>query len=150
MVFSDFCTELNNDVLRFFDGPDTFSAPIGLDFSGQTQIPPILATSGCLTIHFRSDASVSCTGWSAQWEAIIDEPSDRILTSVSNPLCQSNLARFTLDQAVACSALDTAIGQVFGPVGLINVVQVNSLNCQGGLTQEIEVVLSQNFAANGQ
>ena len=150
MVFSDFCTELNNDVLRFFDGPDTFSAPIGLNFSGQTQIPPILATSGCLTIHFRSDASVSCTGWSAQWEAIIDEPSDRILTPVSNPLCQSNLARFTLDQAVACSALDTAIGQVFGPVGPMNVAQVNSLNCQGGLTQEIEVVLSQNFVANGQ
>lgn len=150
MVFSDFCTEINNDVLRFFDGPDTFSAPIGLNFSGQTQIPPILATSGCLTIHFRSDASVSCTGWGAQWEAIIDEPSDRILTPVSNPLCQSNLARFTLDQAVACSALDTAIGQVFGPVGPMNVAQVNSLNCQGGLTQEIEVVLSQNFVANGQ
>ncbi|MEC7159451.1 MAG: CUB domain-containing protein, partial [Bacteroidota bacterium] len=95
IVFNDFCTEINNDVLRFFDGPDTFSSPIGLNFSGQIQIPPITATSGCLTIHFRSDASVSCTGWSAQWEAVIDEPSDGILTSVSNPLCQSNLARFT-------------------------------------------------------
>ena len=32
MVFNDFCTEINNDVLRFFDGPDTFSAPIGIKF----------------------------------------------------------------------------------------------------------------------
>ena len=38
MVFNDFCTEINNDVLRFFDGPDTFSSPIGLSFSGQIQI----------------------------------------------------------------------------------------------------------------
>ena len=29
-------------------------------------------------------------------------------------------------------------------------VQVNSLNCQGGAAQEIEVVLSQNFNTNGQ
>ena len=150
MVFTDFCTEINNDVLRFFDGPDTFSTPIGLNFSGQVQIPPIVATSGCLTIHFRSDASVSCTGWSAQWEAIIDEPSDGILTSISNPLCQTNLAQFTIDQSINCAAIDTAIGQVFGPSGQIIIAQVNSLNCQGGVTQEIEVVLSQNFNTNGQ
>ena len=150
MVFNDFCTEINNDVLRFFDGPDTFSAPIGLDFSGQVQIPPIVATSGCLTIHFQSDASVSCTGWSALWEAIIDEPSDGILTSITNPLCQTNLARFTIDQPINCAAIDTAIGQVFGPSGQIVVAQVNSINCQGGSTQEIEVVLSQNFNTNGQ
>ena len=150
LVFNDFCTEINNDVLRFFDGPDTFSAPIGLSFSGQIQIPPITATSGCLTIHFRSDASVSCTGWSAQWEAVIDEPSDGMLTSITNPLCQTNIAQFTIDQAIDCAALDTAIGQVFGPSGQINVAQVNSLNCQGGETQEIEVVFSQNFNTNGQ
>ena len=150
MVFSDFCTEINNDVLRFFDGPDTFSAPIGLNFSGQIQIPPVTATSGCLTIHFRSDASVSCTGWSAQWEAIIDEPNDGILTSIINPLCQTNLAQFTIDQPINCAAIDTAIGQVFGPSGQINVAQVNSVNCQGGATQEIEVVLSQDFNTNGQ
>ena len=61
---STFCVDSGFDWLRFFDGSDTNATLIGA-YTGYTAPPTIVANSGCLTIHFKSDASVAYCGWEA-------------------------------------------------------------------------------------
>lgn len=62
--FTAFSTELNADILTVYNGPSIASPVIGA-FSGG-QLPPGLVSShatGCLTIRFVSNASVTRPGW---------------------------------------------------------------------------------------
>ena len=61
MTFFDFCSEAGFDVMTFYDGPDVNAPMIGGPYSGQDLPPTIIATSGCLTVHWESDAfGVAC------------------------------------------------------------------------------------------
>lgn len=66
LTFNQFATELNYDFLTIHDGL-SLSAPVIGTFSGTTIMNPIYATnpSGCLTLHFVSDAYVTGAGWAA-------------------------------------------------------------------------------------
>ena len=100
MSFLSFCTETGRDVITFYDGPDTLSPMIGLPVSGPTAMPgTIIASSGCLTIHFISDASVSCTGWEANWSSIIHTPA----TPIISPIVAPDLSRSRLMVCLSAS-----------------------------------------------
>jgi hypothetical protein len=75
MVFQPtFCLEQGYDRLTFHDGPTINSPQIGPVYSGVVAPPPIVATSGVLTIHFVSDQSVAYCGFEAQWRAEAEPP----------------------------------------------------------------------------
>ncbi|WP_396144803.1 fibronectin type III domain-containing protein [Flavobacterium sp.] len=66
VTFTAFNTQLNNDILKVYDGNGTTGNLLG-SFSGTT-IPPAITSStpdGCLTFVFTSNASTTSSGWLA-------------------------------------------------------------------------------------
>ncbi len=146
--FTSFCTELNLDVLRLFDGPDTNSPIIGIPFSGNISIPQIIATSGCLTIHFQSDASVLCTGWDASWQTIISTPPNPIFDPIVAQACNTSSITLTLDQSIVCASLNISNISIFGPVGQ-SITALTPIGCTNGSTNTIQVDFSPGTSQNG-
>ena len=70
ITFTFFETELNNDIVRIFDGPDTNSPLIGGPFSG-ANMPPVVVSNGCITINFISDINVAAEGFALNWVATV-------------------------------------------------------------------------------
>ncbi|MEL7340470.1 MAG: CUB domain-containing protein, partial [Bacteroidota bacterium] len=107
--FNSFCTELDFDTLRIFDGPDTLSAQIGGVFSGTQIPPPIVSSSNCLTIHFASDANISCTGWQARWTSSQGDPPTANPIHIPNDQlsCGSNQVQIEFTDPVPCDSITT-------------------------------------------
>jgi hypothetical protein len=64
ITFSTFSTENGYDYLEVFDGPTTGSTLIG-NFTGTTTPAALTSSTGCLTLRFTSDGSVTSSGWAA-------------------------------------------------------------------------------------
>jgi hypothetical protein len=64
ITFSTFNTESGYDYLAVYDGPTTGSTLIG-NYTGTTTPPAITSSTGCLTLRFTSDGSVTRAGWVA-------------------------------------------------------------------------------------
>ncbi len=71
LVFSTFITEGGYDFLTIYDNDNPSGIPLGI-FSGNLALGAFVAenTSGCLTIVFTSDGSVTESGWIAQINCI--------------------------------------------------------------------------------
>jgi N-acetylneuraminic acid mutarotase len=64
--FTSFSIESGYDLLRIYDGPGTSSAQVpGSPFSGTISPGFVSSTTGCLTLAFTSDVSISDIGWTA-------------------------------------------------------------------------------------
>ncbi len=67
VTFTSFNTELNNDVMKVYNGNNTLPANLIGTFSGTT-LPPVFtstAADGSLTFVFTSNATVNAAGWVA-------------------------------------------------------------------------------------
>jgi hypothetical protein len=53
-----------SDVITIYDGPNVAS-PVLSTITGSTLPPTLLASTGCLTVNFTSNASANSTGWEA-------------------------------------------------------------------------------------
>ena len=65
LTFSSFDVEDNYDFLYIYNGPDVFSPRIGR--YNTTAPTTVTASSGVMTIEFRSDCATTAAGWSATW-----------------------------------------------------------------------------------
>lgn len=147
--FTSFCTELNLDVITFYDGPNTASPTIGLPFSGNSSLPPtIVATSGCLSIGFVSDASVNCTGWEASWQTIINTPDNPIFDPIAAQDCNTNSIVLTLDQDILCNTLNASNFSIFGPSAQ-TISSITPIACTNNTTNSIQVDFSPGTDQNG-
>ncbi|MCE2496084.1 MAG: CUB domain-containing protein [Flavobacteriales bacterium] len=116
MIFSQFCTEAVLDYIRFYDGPDTLSPLIFGPWSGGNTPPPIVATSGCLTINFISDVSVAWTGWIAEFFSDVPPPVPPNITNVTGT-CSSNQLTVDFDGPIDCDSLNTGAFALTGTPG---------------------------------
>lgn len=148
MDFSDFCTEINLDIIRFFDGSDTLSPLLGIPYSGNISLPQIIATSGCLTIHFESDASVLCTGWDASWQTIINTPPNPIFDPISAQSCNTTSITLTIDQNLICSSLNASNINIYGPTSQV-ISSITPIGCVGNSTNTIQIDFSPGTNQNG-
>ncbi|MEZ4687385.1 MAG: CUB domain-containing protein, partial [Bacteroidia bacterium] len=147
--FTSFCTEANYDILRIFDGPDTFSTQLGPGYSGTMMPPAIMTSGGCITFHFVSDANVTCTGWTANWRTQVDTPLlPEIDLSAFAPTCSSTviLAQFT--EKIDC---DSILGRHFSiqgiePNTIVNAVPVGCINDS---TQAAQITISPGLNESG-
>lgn len=146
--FSSFQTELGEDIVRLFDGPDTNSTLLAPPQSGSNLPPTVIAQSGYLTIHFSSDASVTGTGWIANWVAFVSNPALPVFDPVPNPPCSTSVLTLTVDQSLRCDSLDASDFQIFGPQGQ-TVTSVTPINCQNGVAQSFTINFSPGLNANG-
>lgn len=149
MSFSEFCTEAGLDVLTFYDGPDTLSPMIGVPFSGTNTMPPvIIARSGCMTIHFRTDASVSCSGWRAYFTVSRTQPQAPVIAPIPNQSCNANALTLTLDKPILCDSVSPANIQIVGGAGQL-VTSATPVNCVNGYTTSVQIQTTPGFTANG-
>lgn len=148
LSFTQFQTEPGQDILRLFDGPDTNSPPLAPPQSGSTLPPTVLATSGCLTIHFKSDPSVTGTGWIANWIAFVSQPALPIFDPIPNPPCSTAVLTLRLDQPLRCDSLDPGDITILGPQGQ-TITSVTPINCVNGLTQDFSINFSPGLNTNG-
>lgn len=143
LTFQSFCTELLLDRLRVFDGPDTNGILLGT-FSGTiTAFPPLVATSGYMTIHFRSDQNVTCTGWNAYWYSIVPPPVPPSMDSVEAS-CQTSFIDVTLDSTVHC---DSVMASAFVLTGTParTIVNAQALNCVNDSTRRVRLTVNTPF-----
>ncbi len=69
--FSSFSTEVGYDTLWIYNGPTTASPLIGT-YDGTSSPGLITASSGALTVRYKSDVSTVAAGWQAIWNCSID------------------------------------------------------------------------------
>ncbi len=130
MSFIAFCTELDYDSLRLFDGPNIASPQIGPAYSGNG-IPPTISTTGpCLTINFISDANVTCTGWIANWTTQIDIPPFPALDLNLMPTCSTGTMTVTFDRPIHCDSVNAGAFSITGqlPNTVMTATPVNCTN----------------------
>lgn len=147
LTFSQFCTEALLDVMRIFNGPDT-NSPLIFTHSGSTIPPPVVATSGCMTIHFKSDPNVSCTGWRAMWTVDLNPPTPPTIDPNATISCFSNQVIITLNQSIPCDSVYPSAFAIMGP-GNPMVANAQPTNCSGGMTNSITLTLNPSISDNG-
>ncbi len=147
--FSSFCTEQDYDLLRIFDGADTFATQIGPAYSGTTILPSMISTGSCLTIHFVSDANVTCTGWTAYWSATIEAPllPDLILDD-PNPICSTTVLTMAFSDPIPCDSVFSGTFQIVGPSGS-SITGANPVGCVNDSTTQVSIQLSPGLDESG-
>lgn len=141
MNFFEFCSEAGFDVMTFYDGPDVNSPIIGAPHSGLDLPPTIIATSGCLTVHWESDQfGVACSGWLAYWEVEVEEPEPPVVTfDPSAPTCSTEVIIMEFDQPIPC---DSVYIDAFTLSGGQSISSITPLNCSGGEGTQFELTLA--------
>ncbi|MGL4597907.1 MAG: T9SS type A sorting domain-containing protein, partial [Bacteroidia bacterium] len=69
--FLSFNTQLNVDSLWLYDGPSA-SAPLLGVYSGSNSPGTVNSTGPTLSLRFKSNASLTYSGWAAVWSCVID------------------------------------------------------------------------------
>lgn len=147
LKFTAFCTEKDNDVLRIFDGKDTFATLLGT-WSGNKSPGTIKSSDSCLTIHFISDKSVACTGWEATISTVIIPPKAPKLSMFQSAKCNDNYIMLTASPSVPCDSIKVANATMTGPI-TIAAVAITAQNCSGGLATKFKIDLSKKLDLNG-
>ncbi|MDX2003571.1 MAG: N-acetylmuramoyl-L-alanine amidase [Chitinophagales bacterium] len=89
LQFASFSLENGFDSLYLFDGPNINSPLIG-GYTGTNSPGTATASSGIITLLFKSDCSVNSWGFSANWACTTCPGSLTISTQVSNALCYNS------------------------------------------------------------
>jgi hypothetical protein len=86
LTFNNFDTENTWDYMYVYDGPDIWSPLIGY-YTGTTNPGTLIASTGTMTIEFRSDCATNSTGWDASWtsNASTISPANLSITTASCP-----------------------------------------------------------------
>ncbi len=86
LTFNSFALENTWDYLYVYDGPNVWSTLIGY-YTGSTNPGTLIASSGTLTLEFRSDCATTGTGWDASWNsnATTITPANLSITTASCP-----------------------------------------------------------------
>jgi len=139
MVFFEFWTEECCDYMTFYDGADVNAPQIG-SYSGYNLPPTVIATSGCLTIHWFSDANVAGDGWFAYWEVEVEEPEPPMVTfNPTAPTCSTEVITMEFDTPIPC---DSVYPGAFTLGGGQSISNITPLNCSGGEGTQYELTLS--------
>jgi len=64
--FTSFKTEVQHDWIKIYDG-ETTSAPLLGTYSGNNKPPQLIATSGKMLVHFKTNGTNTKDGWSAKY-----------------------------------------------------------------------------------
>ncbi|MEM6264093.1 MAG: gliding motility-associated C-terminal domain-containing protein [Bacteroidota bacterium] len=149
LTFAAFCTELDFDSLRVFDGADTLAPQIGPGYSGTNLPPTISSTDSCITLNFISDANITCTGWVIRWKADVDLP---VLPNLAlkglNPPCSTTSVVATFDRPVHCDSVSAGSFSLGGPIGN-SVTNASPVNCVGDSTTQVQLTFAPGLNQSG-
>jgi hypothetical protein len=147
LKFSGFCTEKDNDILRIFDGKDTFATLMGT-YSGNKGPGTITSKDSFITLHFISDKSVACTGWEAVISTQIIPPVAPVVSMFQTAKCNDNFIIIQTNKAVPCDSFKVANASMTGPI-TIGPSSIVAQNCSGGTATRFRVNLNAGLKLNG-
>ena len=151
LKFGSFCTEKDNDVLRIFDGKDTFAPLLGT-WSGNVGPGSISSSDSVITMHFKSDKSISCSGWKAQVVVQTIKPTpikfNQSATGTSKPSCKDSVIKIATDVAIPCDSFNVSNTQITGPNSPV-LSKIKALNCVNGKSTLFEMTISNRLTLNG-
>jgi gliding motility-associated-like protein len=147
LKFTSFCTEKDNDIIRIFDGKDTFATLLG-SWSGNKGPGTIKSKDSFITIHFISDKSVACTGWEATISTQIIPPPTPKITVFQSAKCNENAVIVTSDIAIPCDSLKASNTSITGPFS-IAASGITALNCTNGKATRFRIDLNTKLSLNG-
>jgi len=87
--------EFNYDFISFYDG-NSVAAPLIGTITGNSVLPVISGsttnTTGCITVKFTSDSSVSKAGWAATISCVVPQPNADVLmqNNITISTCSAN------------------------------------------------------------
>lgn len=86
LTFSSFDLENTWDYMYVYDGNDIWAPLIGY-YTGTTNPGTLIASSGTLTVEFRSDCATTAAGWNASWTSngTTITPANLAITTASCP-----------------------------------------------------------------
>ncbi|MBK7943215.1 MAG: gliding motility-associated C-terminal domain-containing protein [Flavobacteriales bacterium] len=142
-----FCLEQGLDLLTFHDGPSITSPQIGPAYSGIVAPPPIIATSGQLTIHFVSDENVAYCGFEAQWTSVAEPPVPPVMSVPVAPLCAASGITLQFSYPIPCDSIDPGAFVVTGS-GDPAVTGAMPVTCTGGETSTVLLGIDPPFDRN--
>ena len=146
--FNYFHTEIYDEI-TFYDGPNTASPIISGPYAGRVTIPSIIASSGCLTIRFTSDANVAEPGWRAVWRTSnFDPPVAPDLTVTSALDCPMSEIELELSSPVHCDSLYPGAITLTGPK-IVGINSVEPIGCTGDSTTRFRVRYSPDLDFGG-
>ena len=151
LKFSSFCTEKDNDILRIFNGKDTFASLLGT-WSGNVGPGTVSSTDSFITLHFKSDKSITCSGWNAtvMVQTIKPTPVKFLQTAagLALPVCKDTVLKLATDFWIPCDSLNTKNTNISGPKSLL-ISKIKALNCTNGKANLFELTLSGGLTLNG-
>lgn len=149
LTFEQFCVEQGFDSLMIFDGPNAQAPQIGLALAGVTLPQPIIINNGCVTLVFRTDANVTCSGFRIRWSSLIIPPSPPAISlNVNPPFCNQTQFTIQLSKKLLCDSVYQSAVQVAGASNP-TIISATPLPCSGDSTQAIQVQLNPGFAIGG-
>jgi gliding motility-associated-like protein len=149
LSFDVFCVEVGFDSLTFHLGPNEFSPQIGPAYSGITLPPPITISSGCLSMHFVSDANVACTGWEANWTTEVIPPVPPQIDAVLQaPACSSSTAVVNLSRYIKCDSIYPGAFTLTGSLDQ-QIVSATPIGCVFDSTNQAQITFSPGLDAGG-
>ncbi|MCC7298459.1 MAG: CUB domain-containing protein, partial [Bacteroidia bacterium] len=147
LKFSNFCTEKDNDILRIFDGKDTFASLIGT-YSGNKSPGTIKSTDSFITFHFISDKSVACSGWDAVISTVIIPPVAPKITMYQSAKCNDNFIIISSDKPIPCDSMKLANASMTGPIAIAP-SGITAQNCNAGFATRFKIDLNGKLNLNG-
>lgn len=135
ITFDFLNTEIDRDIISFYDGNDKTAPFIG-SYSGEIKNGFVVKSTGeCLTIHFISDGSKQFEGWRATWTVNPPPPPEPRFTFLSNLSCGDQSITVQFDEPIPCSELRPDNFTLTGPAGG-SVSAVTAVNCVDGFATE--------------
>lgn len=147
LKFKSFCTEKDNDFLRIYNGKDTFSTLIG-SYTGLKGPGTVTSTDSFITLHFKSDKSVSCDGWEAEIVVTIITPPTPKFTIAQAVKCNDNSFLVNSDVPIPCDSL-LAVNALFTGTIAPSITSITATNCSNKFATQFRVSLSQSLNING-
>lgn len=147
LKFTSFCTEKDNDILRIFDGKDTFATLMGT-WSGSKGPGTITSTDSFITLHFITDKSVACTGWEAELSTVIITPTPPTLSMNQSAKCNDDFIIIKTNKPVPCDSMKVSNASLSGPIA-ISPASITAQNCSGGTATIFRVNLNGKLNLNG-
>ncbi|MBK9538915.1 MAG: CUB domain-containing protein [Flavobacteriales bacterium] len=142
-----FCLEQGLDILTFHDGPSIASPQIGPAYTGIVAPPPIVASSGQLTIHFVSDENVAYCGFEAQWTSVALPPVPPVMSVPTAPLCAVNVINLAFSYPIPCDSISPGAFAITGANSPV-VTSATPTNCVGGETSTMQLGIDPAFDRN--
>jgi Zn-dependent metalloprotease len=97
--FLSFDTELNNDTVLVYDGPDSFS-PLLLKWSGKNLPPTITSSYNILCVQFKSNNTINKSGWQASYYSLVTGINEQLSMSSFGIYPNPNNGNFMLKSPV--------------------------------------------------